>query len=500
MRSYSEFLKRGGRGDHFRDRMQAGFKVARMVLCKAAFPGAGLLAFWLAMPAAAPAAPAAQTAEPSALDTNFPGPQQVLQAYPNEPERVAALVIMRDVIWASDPRLPAPIDLTKGAISAARQLLGSASDAWRSQQGDAYNRAIKQVQADENQSDLTKAQRILIYRGGTGSDRDDHAHDFHEQLFQKFLPTLAAQMRIEDAIIGDLSARAWGLIGICMLITPWLIIFFFGGKTSEIIPHAADASDPLALPESLGVVRLPRLEYPVKVESGLVLDDATWSEMHLHSSTSGGGVSVSSGPSLVSPGYLQTNVRVNPVRTEVSSTNVRKNQIWMLTPDGRELPWTFTDSTFLTRRTQVVSILTRPGNGDNPPALLAYNHSTQKLNTLGYKALSNLHSMRLVGTWFATVAVGIAGGYVQGQIAYHASGGRTNRFLDTLVVGVAAVVLSFIYLLIIGLIYSGRRNRAFRRKYLPAYRQFFEQLTPQLMKHFTSASPTQTNPKDETEK
>jgi hypothetical protein len=37
---------------------------------------------------------------------------------------------------------------------------------------------------------------------------------------------------------------------------------------------------------------------------------------------------------------------------------------------------------------------------------------------------------------------------------------------------------------LIKLIYSGRRNRAFRRKYLPLYRQFFEQLTPQLLKRF----------------
>jgi hypothetical protein len=47
-----------------------------------------------------------------------------------------------------------------------------------------------------------------------------------------------------------------------------------------------------------------------------------------------------------------------------------------------------------------------------------------------------------------------------------------------------SAVLSLIYVGLIKLIYSGRRNRAFRRKYLPLYRQFFEQLTPQLLKRF----------------
>ena len=48
----------------------------------------------------------------------------------------------------------------------------------------------------------------------------------------------------------------------------------------------------------------------------------------------------------------------------------------------------------------------------------------------------------------------------------------------------AAAVLSLIYVGIIKLVYSGRRNRVFNRQYLPACLQFFEQITPELNQHF----------------
>jgi hypothetical protein len=53
-----------------------------------------------------------------------------------------------------------------------------------------------------------------------------------------------------------------------------------------------------------------------------------------------------------------------------------------------------------------------------------------------------------------------------------------------------AAVLSLIYVGIIKLIYSARRNGTFKKKYLPAYRQFFEQSTSELLKRFATANLT----------
>ena len=56
-----------------------------------------------------------------------------------------------------------------------------------------------------------------------------------------------------------------------------------------------------------------------------------------------------------------------------------------------------------------------------------------------------------------------------------------------------AAVLSLIYVGIIKLIYSSRRNRVFNRNYLPAHLQFFEQATPELLKRFAGADLTKVN-------
>ena len=456
---------------------------------------AGLVVATTSSEAAIPAVQTKSTSAGNASEDSYPSPQAVLNAYPNEPERVAALVILRDVIWASDPRLPAPDDLTEGARKAARQLLGSASDAWRRRQGDAYNQAIKQVQAKEGLRDLTKAQRILIYRGGTGSDSDDHARDFHEQLFAKFLPPLLDGIKAEEGDIQADGTRAvFGLIGLVvvagtglvMLIVPW----WFAGRGDQsrmaTAVGAAAAADPLALPEKLQVVKVPRLEYPVELEFGQVIDEKTWSETHINVSTSGGQVNVTSGPTLGASNHISTSVHTTPVQVHTTSTVIQKDRVWFRNLNHEQSVQTFSGGDFLMRQGQVISFLRLPLPGDNQRTLLAYNHATGRSKIFD-STLDYAHKLKGLPLWGIMMGIAALGGFVSRMILLHAIASRVdvkNVNVAFVVWLAAAAALSLIYVGIIKLVYSGRRNRVFNRQYLPACLQFFGQITPELNQHF----------------
>lgn len=485
-----------GQGISIETQMQAGISKFLRTKSKPTGPGLGLLLCgWLVLAAmlcpAANAVPApshsgmpAKASSGTAAAPTYPSPQEVMQAYPNEPERMAALVILRDVIWASDPRLPAPNDVTEGARNAARQLLGNASDAWRQRQGDAYNQAIKQVQASEGQTNFTRAQTILIYHGGTGSDSDDQARTFHEQLFAKFLPPLLAGIKGEEAdiqagglraIFGLIGLSVLALTGLAMLIVPW----WFAGRGDSLrfgrMATAADANDPQILPEHLQMVKVPRLEYPVQMESAEVIDEKTWSETHVHVSTSGGGSRM-----------VGNQIIHDPVSHHTSTTVVQKDRVWFRNLNNEQSVRTFSGGDFLTRQGQIISFLLLPLSGGDHRTLLAYNHATGS-SKLYHGNLGFAHALKGLPLWGMMMGLAVAGGFGARMLLFHAinspADARNVHTAFLVWLGLSAV-LSLIYVGLIKLIYSGRRNRAFRRKYLPLYRQFFEQLTPQLLKRF----------------
>jgi hypothetical protein len=403
-------------------------------------------------------APANTRQEPASASTaageNYPIPQAVLDAYPNEPERMAALVIMRDVIWAIDPRLPAPDDLSEGARNAARQLFGSASHAWRQQQGDAYNRAIKQVQAGEGLDGFTKAQTILIYHGGTGSGSDDHARDFHEQLFAKFLPPLLAGIKAEEgdiqagglrAVFGLAGLVVVALSGLIMLIVPWRYAGRGDQSRMGMAVGAADDKDPLALPENLQVVKVPRLEYPILLEYGQVIDEKTWSETHIQVSTSGGGSRV-----------VGNQIIQDPIRHHTSSTVVQKDRVWLCNLNNEQSVRTFSGGDFLTRQGQILSFLLLPLPGGNHRTLLAYNHATGR-SKLFASTLSYAHKLKGLPLWGMMMGIAAIGGCLSRLLLLHAiaSPADIKNVNTAFIVWLAlAAVLSLIYVGIIKLVYS----------------------------------------------
>jgi hypothetical protein len=268
-------------------------------------------------------------------------------------------------------------------------------------------------------------------------------------------------------------------VGIAMLVMPWLLI-----RTEDRAPGASasgmeGADDLAALPDALRIVAVPRLRYAVKLESGVVVDEKTWSETRVDVSTSGGQVHAQSGTA-----YSAPSIQVTPVEVHARSTVTQKDRIWMRTADGRELAWTFSGDHLLTRRSQVISILTLSGHHDQPPALLAYNHTTQKLTTLGRRALNELHALPAARLWLATTVVGIIGSC----LVMYLAGKRSLSPAGVLLPAVVIAVLVGLYVGIIKLIYAARRDRQFNQKYLPAYRRFLEQITPELLKRFAGAS------------
>lgn len=417
--------------------------------------------------------------------SDYPTPQQVLQAYPQPPESAAALVIMRDVVWASDAEQSAPNSLPEYLLPEIRGVLGGAGADWRAARLAAYNAALKQVQAQEQaqgtQLDwggLTREQRILIYQDKARSRK------FHEELFQKFLPTLAATMTESHWSYGATLAVGILILGLTllgMLILPWLLLpeeNYASAPGGSGVENAAAVT----LPPELRVVELPRLRYAVALESGLVVDEKTWSETRLHVSTSGGQAYVSGGTA-----YSPATTHVTPTQVNVSSTVTQKDRIWMRTADGRELSWTFSDGDLITRRSQVISVLTPTGNSERLTALLAFNHTTQKLTTLGRRALKARHSMPMRRPWLATTALGSVGGWL---IAYLVNGRQIwsgSGVLVLIVLVIVAAVAAGIYAWIIESIYSARRNRRFNQKYEPAFRQWLEKITPELLRRFQTS-------------
>ena len=453
-----------------------------------ALPRILLLSCWLALPLSTQAA----TPPP------FPDPAQITQDYPDLSGRAVALVIMRDVLLASNARLPAPDSLSAAAVEGSRETWGGAGQAWRRAGIDAYNKALSEVQAEERRrgieldsGGLTHEQRLMIYRGGSGSDSLSKARELHSGLYQRYLPSIAALEQQRPAgtpLSADeqrlLTAAAILIVTLlAMLATPWLLLRGKGRRPPATGPATADAEDPIALPEALRTLSLPKLRYQTRLLSGLVAGVDSWIDREDSTTVSGGRVTVQPGLSPHTP-HL---VNVEPTKVEVESKFTKKDRLWLVTTDGREIPYTFVDDEVKARPSQVVSVLGVQGQADDAPPLLVYNHTTRRLSTLGFRNLTNQHVLPGFGIWLATTLVGLAGSALVGTFV--ATPDAATRV--TLVLAVVSAVIAGVYTGIIKLIYRTRRNSAFRRSYLLAFKQHFEQITPQLLMSFNLVQPAE---------
>ena len=164
----------------------------------------------------------------------------------------------------------------------------------------------------------------------------------------------------------------------------------------------------------------------------------------------------------------------------------------VLDPKMQQRNWTFSGGEFLTRLGHIISIVTLSQQDKQGSALIAYNHVTDNFKV--YESESNdAHRLKVLGLWLLMMVIALAGGAVARSCFTHAM--TTQQQLKTVKLAFfiwlgVATVASALYVCIIKLFYQMRRKRAFRQKYLPAYRQFFEQITPELQKCFANPNLT----------
>jgi hypothetical protein len=444
----------------------------RSVVWRAAILAAGLAVVALA-PLAATAAPAKPDDRTRAIEARFPDPQRLLADFPDQPERTAALIVMRDELYASNGK-------------------------WAGGKVAAYNRAFMEVRAEQTRSGvaldnggMTHDQRRLIYPGSG----DPRVKPFRRMLFSKYLPGQPNSQATEDQAIRDedqrtfaeLRALAAGLaIILAVMIVPWIYVRMRYPRTGPPAVEAAPSGDPLTLPAGLAEVRLPRLSYTVEWIGGFVFDTKTWNKVEVDVTTSGGGVSVNPNVPANSP-HLAT---VQPTTVETKIRNIRQDQIWVRDLNGDHLTWTFTGGAFAVAPGQIVSILTLAGKGDKGPTLLAYNHDTKQLETFRNRPLDAVHRVPGLPPWATATLFGTVG-----SLALRGTLGMTMRALaggySGLIAGlVPAIIVGGLGTLSVKAYYGLRRSSAYQRIYLPAYRRLFERATPELRAAFAGGMAT----------
>jgi hypothetical protein len=269
------------------------------------------------------------------------------------------------------------------------------------------------------------------------------------------------------------QALPWILVvGILpMMFAAWLILRGSGiGRKIFPVPALGYGALP-PLPKALQVVSLPGVRYAVYPLCGRVLDVQTSSHTQTTSHTSGGDT------------YQMPDgsIRTTPVQGWSSHKTTRETLIWVRTPDGRESSWTLFNSNFQCRVGQIISILVRPLKDGTGHILLAYNHAAGVLAEC--PALAESHEPRgnELGQW----AANLVGAYVAWKVLALFLPPYAGNQLDTgfvvawLVCCFLLVVVSFFILTptVKWFIRRGRNSR-FASRYLPGYRQFFQQARP----------------------
>jgi hypothetical protein len=317
-------------------------------------------------------------------------------------------------------------------------------------------------------------------------------------LFAKYLPGQPNSQATEDQAIRDddrqtfaeLSALVVGLaVILAVMAVPWIYVRMRYPRTKPPAVEIAPSGDPLTLPAGLAEVRLPRLSYAVEWIGGFVFDVKTWNEVEVETTTTGGEVSVNHNV----PAHSPHQVTVRPTTVETKTRNIRKDQIWVRDLSGRDLTWTFTGGVFAVARGQIVSILTLAGEGDKGPTLLAYNHSTDQLESFGNRPLDAVHRVPGLFPWAMAALLGTVGSLaLRGVLGMgmRALAGGLSGLLAGLV---PAIIVGGLGTLSVKAYYGLRRSNAYRRVYLPAYRRLFERATPELRAAFAGGMATVSN-------
>ena len=297
-------------------------------------------------------------------------------------------------------------------------------------------------------------------------------------------PVTAVQRPIfeADADVFDQMPKLifFSLLGLpAMVIAAWLVLRRSGIGRKIYAAYPPMPGSLPALPPALQVVKLPNVRYAVCTLSGLVLDVRR--QVHRQTITT-------TTPGEIVRDQYGTVVSSTAPTTTSHTTSTNETILYVRKPNGLEDTWSIFDSAFDCRPGNLISVLVRPlktGEGD---ILMAYNHATGRLDRT--RALDTAHSARgnELGQWAANLAGAAVAWEVQKLFlpSRDEHGGLNPGFIvPWLFECLILVTISFLILTpwVKSRIFK-KRDGAFQRRYLPGFRQFFEQGTPILQRTF----------------
>jgi hypothetical protein len=270
---------------------------------------------------------------------------------------------------------------------------------------------------------------------------------------------------------------------VAMIWLPWWLMGRSGIKQKVSGQLATGSLSPL--PESLQIIHLPGVHYPVTTMSGLVLDKETM--VHTSSSTTTTPASVN---------IVGNTAHVTPGQTYTHTTRRRSDALRIRTLNGREASWTLTDQSGANIFAgQIISAVARPMKENYSEFLLAYNHNTGELMPVE-AGLDNAHAARGFLAFLAQPVSTLAGSigfailvtyFLTSGIGNLVNVGGIDFFIGLWVVGgLCSLTVAFFLTNWLRWNTARRRNKLFVAQYGPQFRQFFEQSTSALQKRFAA--------------
>jgi hypothetical protein len=392
----------------------------------------------------------------------FPEPARVTADYPDGAQRAAAFYVLSEALAQAAPK---PISKTDYAKLFSYQGANNAALTMETMTDGTQSPAYHDFQTRYNQlcNDPTFVQGLLDKYQLNGLP-----------TYATPPPTVDEEMKY-DVPTHLPQALPWILVAgiLPMALAAWLVLRGSGiGKKIYPVPPPERGGLP-SLPKALQVVSLPGVRYATYVLSGRVLDIQTSSHSSSHTTTTGGQV--------IQTGSGQ--VVTTPIQSWTTVTNIRETVIWVRTPDNRETSWTLYNTNFQCRVGQVISILVRPLKTGEGEILLAYNHAAGTLEKCS--ALTKSHEPRgnELGQW----AANLAGGYVAAKVLNLFLPMYAGNELDMgfVVSWIAATLMLvtvsfFIITPLVKWYILKRRTARFNARYLPGFRQFFQQGSPMI--------------------
>lgn len=389
----------------------------------------------------------------------FPEVDQVLAAYPEDAQRMAALQILEQTMMEKVGTSPLPATTAKA---------------------ERYHAALMKL----NPKSSSSYSALL-----NASDALRRRKQFQFDVLDRFVPVYAVETdnalrkeQYEERLRVQEERIFRGYKGVVLLVLALPLLYLLRGQRSR---HSSafrnpDEAYPFQLPQPLRHIKVLRKAFLVDFDCGLVTDKYTWSETTTTRYYSGG-------ESYVVGNTVQQ--RGGTWRTSTSTTRYYK--YGLRTPDERAIDRQFTSYPSDAEEGHIISTV-----NCGEKVLHYYNHTLGKALTMSTNvaAINRVYGRLL---WMASVAVAFAGFWsvyhflVKGS--EYADDWRFSYMVGSLTLGMAFV--SAIWVAIIKVVVQKIRNRQFYKRYLPPLERFVEERTPLLEKHFRAPERRRRQPK-----